>query len=251
MVQGVQILCPDPDLPVPPNVLSWMTRTPFCSLVGSLNYLAIATRPDIAFVIGHLATVFDCYRPEHWDAAICVVRYLKGTRLFYLELSGSNPIRPIAFTDSDYANCPDTSQSVGSYCFSLASGMVSWASHRQRHTADSSCYAEYIAIHDATHEVLFFRQFLDGLDMPVLGPTPLYCDNDAAHQLTEDQHWHLKIKHFWVCYHTTRDLVNLDELKIFHIRSSKNVADILTKPLGPSDFTCLRSYLGIRSSRSA
>ena len=251
MVQGIQILRPDPDLPVPPNVLSWMTRTPFRSLVGSLNYLAVATCPDIAFVVGHLATVFDCYHPEHWDAAIRVVCYLKGTRLFYLELGGSNPIRPIVFTDSDYANCPDTSQSVGGYCFSLGSGMVSWASHKQRHTADSSCYTEYIAIHNATHEVLFFRQFLDGLDTPVLSPTPLYCDNDAARQLTEDQRWHPKIKHFRIRYHTTQDLVDLDKLKVFCIRSSENVRDILTKPLGPSDFTCLRSYLGIRSSRSA
>ena len=38
-------------------------------------------------------------------------------------------------------------------------------------------------------EVLFFRQFLDGLDIPIFDATPLYCDNDAAHELTEDQRW--------------------------------------------------------------
>ena len=246
MVQGLQIQRPDPDLPVTPTIAAWMSRTPYRSLVGSLNYIAVATRPDIAFAVGRLATVFDCYRPEHWNAAIHVIRYLKGTRLMCLELGGSNPIRPVAFTDSDYANCPDTSRSVGGYCFTLGSGMISWASHKQKHTADSSCYAEYIAIHDATHEVLFLRQFLDGLNMPVFDPTPLYCDNDAARQLTEDQRWHAKIKHFRVHYHVTRDLVELDELKVFRICSSENVADILTKPLGPTDFTRLRHYLGIR-----
>ena len=81
--------------------------------------------------------------------------------------------------------------------------------------------------------------------------TPLYCDNNTARQLTENQHWHPKIKHFHVCYHMTQDLIDLDELKVFHIHSSENVMDILTKPLGPSDFTHLRSYLGIHSSHSA
>ena len=251
MVPGLIIRRPDPTLPITGNISSWMARTPYRSLVGSLMYLAVGTRPDIAFAVGRLATVFDCYRPEHWDAAVRVVRYLKGSRTSYLELGGSNPIQPIAFTDSDYANCPDTSRSIGGYCFSLGSGLVSWASHKQKHTADSSCYAEYIAIHDATHELLFLRQFLDGLDMPLNNPTPLYCDNDAARQLTEDQRQHSKLKHIRVHYHSTRDLVDLDELKVLRVRSSENIADILTKALCPNDFARLRGYMGIRHARVA
>lgn len=73
MVQGLVVCRPDPTLPVSTTVTSWMTRTPYRSLVGSLMYLAVSTCPDIAFAIGCLATVFDCYHPEHWDAAIHVV----------------------------------------------------------------------------------------------------------------------------------------------------------------------------------
>ena len=251
MVLGTQITRPDPTVPVPSNISTWMENTPYRSLVGTLNYLAVATRPDISYAVGRLASVLDCYRPEHWTAAIRVVRYLKGTRLHCLELGGDNPIRPLIFSDSDYANCPESSRSVGGYCFTLGSGMVSWASRKQQHTADSTCYAEYIAIHSASHEVLFFRQFLDGLHMPVLAATPLYCDNQAARQLTEDQRWHAKIKHFRVRYHSIRELVDNDELLVHGVRSSNNVADILTKPLGPTDFARLRHYLGIRSARVA
>ena len=251
MVLGLQILRPDPAIPVSSAIASWMERIPYRSLIGTLNYLAVATRPDIAFAVGRLASVLDCYRPEHWDAAIHVVRYLKGTRSFSLELGGSNPVRLLGFSDSDYANCPDTSRSIGGYCFSLGSGMVSWASRKQHHTADSTCYSEYIAMHEASHELLFFRQFLDGLDMPIFDATPVYCDNDAARQLSEDQRWHAHIKHFRVRYHTIRDLVNLDELKVLGVRSSDNVADIFTKALGPNDFARLRSFLGIRPPRIA
>ena len=202
-------------------------------------------------MVGRLASVLDCYRTEHWDAAIHVVRYLKGTRSFTLELGGRNSLALVGFSDSDYANCPDTSRSIGGYCFSLGSGMVSWASRKQQHTTDSSCYSEYIAIHEASHELIFFRQFLDGLDMPVFDATPIYCDNDAAHQLSEDQRWHARIKHFRVRYYTIRDLVVLDEMKVLGVRSADNVADIFTKPLGPTDFARLRRYLGIRPPRIA
>ena len=232
MVAGSQILHPDKSIPIASNVASWIQRTPYRSLVGTLNYLAVATRPDIAFAVGRLATVLDCYRPEHLDAAIRVVRYLKGTRLFSLQLGGTNPVQPLGFSDSDYANCPTTSRSIGGYCFSLGSGMVSWASHKQPIAADSSCYAEYISLHDASHEVIFLRQLLDGLRMPPSQPTPLYCDNDTARQLTEDQRWHAKVRHFRVRYHSTRELVDFGELKVVAVRSSDNTADILTKALG-------------------
>ena len=245
MVAGLQIVRPDKSIPVTEPVASWIQRTPYRSLVGTLNYLAVATRPDIAFAVGRLASVLDCYRPEHWDAAIRVVRYLKGTRTFRLTLGGHNPIRPSGYSDSDYNNCPTTSRSIAGYCFSLGSGIVSWASHKQDHTADSSCYAEYISLHDASNEVIFLRQLLEGLGLTLPEPTYVYCDNDAARHLTEDQRWHARVRHIRVKYHSTRDLVEFDELKVLRVRSSENAADILTKPLARNDFTRLRQYLGV------
>ena len=163
MVAGLQVTRPDKSSPIPSNIADWIARTPYRSLIESLNYLTIGTHPDIAFAVNRLASVLDCYHPKHWDAAICVVWYLKGTHLLTLELRGSNPIRTLGFSNSDYNNCPDTSHSIGAYCFSLGSGAVSWASHKQTHAMDSSYYAEYISLHDTLHEVLFLRQLFDGL----------------------------------------------------------------------------------------
>ncbi len=249
MVPGLQITQLDKSLPIPANIASWIHRTPYRSLVGTLNYLAVATRPDIAFAVRRLATVLDCYQPEHWDAAIRVVRYFKNTRLFSLDLGGYNAIRPIGFSDSNYANCPTTSRSIGGYCFSLGSGMISWALHKQPHTADSSCYAEYISLHDASHELIFLHQLLEGLDMPLSDAMPLYCDNDTARQLTEDQRWHSKVQHFHIKYHSTRDLVDSGKLHILRVRSSDNTADIMTKSLTRTQFERLCNYLGIRPPR--
>src|SRR6266702_5232540 len=115
----------------PPEVSEWAERTPYHSLVGSLMYLAVATRPDIAYAAGRLASFMDCYQPDHWAAAVRVLRYLKGMRLYSLTLGGQNSLSLSGYSDSDYTNCIDTSRSVGGYCFTLGSGMVSWSSRKQ------------------------------------------------------------------------------------------------------------------------
>ncbi len=132
-----------------------MEQTPYRELVGSLNYIAVATRPDISFAVGRLASVLDCYQPEHWNAGLRMLRYLKGTRSLRLVLGGRTTTSLSGFSDSDYANCQDTSRSIGGYCFSLGSGTISWRSKKQDHTGDSSCYAEYIALHAASQEAIF------------------------------------------------------------------------------------------------
>jgi len=190
MVAGLQLRRPDKKEPVPPEIAAWVERTPYCSLVGSLMYIAISTRPDIAYAVRRLASFLDCYRPEHWEAAIQVLRYLKGTRTLGLRLGYLGPLRLVGYSDSDYANCPDTSRSIGGYCFSLGSGMISWSSRKQRTVADSSCYAEYIALHEASHEAVFLRDLLNKIDLLLSHPTPIHCDNDTASILSEDHLWH-------------------------------------------------------------
>jgi Reverse transcriptase (RNA-dependent DNA polymerase) len=155
MVPGLQLRRPDKSTPLSPAEAQWFTQTPYHSLVGSLMYLAVGTRPDIAYAVGRLSTFLDCYRPEHWDATTRVLKYLKGTCSLSLVLGGHTPITLTGFSNSDYTNCPDSSRSTSGYCFSLGSGVVSWSSRKQRTIADSSCYAEYIALHDTSHEATF------------------------------------------------------------------------------------------------
>jgi Reverse transcriptase (RNA-dependent DNA polymerase) len=246
MVPGIQLRRPDKSIPLSQTEAEWFARTPYRSLVGSLMYLAVGTRPDIAYAVGRLSTFLDCYRPEHWDAATRVLKYLKGTRALSLVLGGQEPVTLTGFSDSDYANCPDSSRSTSGYCFSLGSGVVSWSSRKQRTVADSSCYAKYIALHDASHEATFLRQLLDGLDLLPASPSRLFCDNHAATILTEDHVWHSRVKHIRVKYHHVRELVTDGELTIARVPSAENTADILTKPLNKADLLRLRVRLGLR-----
>jgi len=126
MVAGLQLRHLDKSIPIPSEVTKWRERTPYCELVGSLNYIAVATQPDIAYSVGRLASFLDCFQQDHWTAAICVLRYLKNTRTLSLVLGGTRPPSLLGYSDADFANCKDTSRSVSGYCYSLGSGVVSW-----------------------------------------------------------------------------------------------------------------------------
>jgi hypothetical protein len=129
--------------------------------------------------------------------------------------------------------------------------MISWLSQKQKVVADSSCYAEYIALHDASHEMIFLCQLLNGISLAKPNTTPLHCDNDTASRLAEDHVWHPQVKHIRVKYHSIRQLVANGEVSVTRVRSCDNVADIFTKPLARTDFERLRTYLGLRERTTA
>ena len=111
--------------------------------------------------------------------------------------------------------------------------------------ADSSCYAEYIALSEASREAIFLQMLMDRIHFLKVEPSPVFCDNDAAIKLAEDQVWHSKCKHIHVKYHYTRDQILAKELTVKHICTNDNVVDIFTKALGYPDFLRHRSKLGL------
>ena len=128
--------------------------------------------------------------------------------------------------------------------------MISWSSQKQRLVADSTCFAEYIALHESSHEAIFLRQLLDSIDFPCRhgGSTPRYCDNDVASRPVEDHVLHPQVKYTRVEFHAIRDSIDVGGVQVFRVRSADNTADILTKPLGRSDFLrlvlCMTTTLG-------
>jgi hypothetical protein len=166
---------------------------------------------------------------------------LKGTHNLCLKLSGANPISLLRYSDSDYANCPDSSKSIGSYCFSLGSGVIFWAPWKQKTVTDSSCYAEYVLL----------RELLSCLIPKTTSATTLCCNNNTASILTKDHIWHARVKHIRVKYHYVRELVANNEVAVRRIRSADNSADIFTKPLNKTDYIRLHHSLGLTSSPAA
>ena len=131
----------------------------------------------------------------HWNVAIRVVHYLKGTQLLVLTLGGNPDLELFGFSDSSYADCPDTARSTMGYCFSVGSAIFSWSSCRQKTVTNSSCEAEYVTLSEASCEALWLRQFLREVQFLKPNPTVLLCDNNGAKSLSSDPTHHSHSKH--------------------------------------------------------
>ena len=244
MQPGLKLQCIDRST-LSREELDRIQKLPYRSLIGCLLYLATGTRPDIAFAVQQLSQFLDSYTEIHWNAAIRLVRYLKGTRDLKLHLGGTNQIELLGFTDSDHANAPDR-RSVGGYGWSLGSGLCSWSVKKQKTVASSTCEAEYVAAFEASRECIWLRMLLKALNMPRTSPTRLLCDNQAAISLSEDPTLHQRVKHIDIKYHFLREQVQMENLELRYIPSRDNIADIFTKPLKYPNFIRLRSFTGLR-----
>ena len=78
---------------------------PYESAVGSLMYLMVSTRLDIAYAVGKVSRYMANLRKVHWEAVKWILRYIKGMIdygiLFDSHISDSTQI--VGYVDADYA----------------------------------------------------------------------------------------------------------------------------------------------------
>ncbi|GMI65892.1 hypothetical protein HRI_000258500 [Hibiscus trionum] len=212
-------------------------------LVGRLLYLT-QTRPDITYSVHLLSQFVSLPRQPHLQAANHLLSYIKTTPGLGLFFSASSDKQLSGFVDSDYAACPDSRRSVTGYCMYFGTSLISWKSKKQQTVSRSSCEAEYRAMASATCELMWLTSLLSSFGVKV-SSTSLYCDNQSAIQLASNQMFHERSKHIEVDCHFIRDKVREGFLKLFHVRSACQLADILTKSLHAPAFDSIVSKMGL------
>ncbi len=98
------------------------------SLVGSLMYLMIATRSDLASAVGIISCYFSNPSEEHVRAAKRILRYVKATKDYALTMGpGAKETLDLLFgyTDADWENDPDMRKSTSRYIFYIRKSMIS------------------------------------------------------------------------------------------------------------------------------
>ncbi|KAL6321960.1 hypothetical protein AAG906_035874 [Vitis piasezkii] len=110
-------------------------------LVGRLIYLAV-TRPDLAYSVHILSQFMQEPRIEHWEAALRVVRYLKGTPGQGILLRADSDLSLQGWCDSDWAACPVTRRSLSGWLVFLGQSPISWKTKKQHTVSRSSAEAE-------------------------------------------------------------------------------------------------------------
>src|ERR1700679_4325537 len=216
---GLQDACPvrtplDPNIKLEPGEIEPGNRSNnYASLIGSLMYAAVATRPDIAFAVNRLASFTANPTMCHWTAAKHVLRYLKGTKnvgITYSKPEAEDMVNQngiIGYSDASFANNYDRT-SVSGYVFIAAGGAITWGSKKQNIVSLSTTEAEYICLSDAAREATWLRNLYAEIGFPQEEPTLVYGDNLSALAIAENPRYHRRTKHFDIKHHYIRDQVS-------------------------------------------
>ena len=222
--------------------------TVYRAAVGGLLYVARMTRPELMYAITAASRYCQDPGKPHWEAVKRCLAYLAGTIDYGLCFSGNPPINLLAaYTDSNYAACPDTRRSTSGILFMFNGGPIAWNSRLQKPVALSTCEAEYYAAGLGSRSIVWLRVLLEQLGFGQTSPTELRCDNESAIRtvlnpvfLTE------RNKHIEVKYHFIRQQYEAGKLEMVKVSSKDELADILTKPLPTTTFQLNRSRMGVR-----
>ena len=226
--------------------VAFMKSVPYINAVGSLMYLAITSRPDIAYSVGVLARFNSNPGPLHWKAVKHLLRYCKGTMDIKLVYGPSNSSESFtSYSDADHGGNPDNGRSTGGYLLKIGSGAVSWSSKLQSLVALSTTEAEYIAAVDAGKEIVWMRQFLGELGYPQHNPSILRMDNQSAISVSKNPEHHGRMKHLDLRWYWLRDVVDAGILNPLFIPTKEMPADILTKPLMRAQVEICRELMGL------
>ena len=97
--------------------------TLFRSLVGALQYLTI-TRHDLSFSVNFICQYMHASTKDHFHALKRILRYVKGTVHHGLQLHRTLSHDLLAYSDADWAGCPDTRRSTIGYLIFLGPNLV-------------------------------------------------------------------------------------------------------------------------------
>jgi hypothetical protein len=223
--------------PLPENIQSLLesesppadNSVPYRSMVGSLMYAMLGTRPDLCYPVSVLCRHLDKPKQIHIDLLKHVYAYLRTNKdrgLFYPTRSS---MEVTGYVDAAYANNENYRSTTG-FCFTVGSCLVSWYCKRQSVVAQSSAESEYYAASDAANEAVWFRELVKELGYPQNTVT-LYEDNEACIALTKNPENHKRTKHIQVKYHLVRDYVDRGIVEFKYVRTKDQLADLFTKSL--------------------
>lgn len=219
-------------------------QNPYQQLIGSLMYLAVLTRPDIAYSVSYLSQFNNCNNEEQWVYAKRVLRYLKKTKNIGLRYCKDGSVNIQGFVDSDWCSDINDRKSYTGFCFTMSGSVISWSCSKQKCISLSSTEAEYVSISEACKEAVYLRNLQYEITKKMYKIT-LHNDNQSAHKLLVNPVFHNRTKHIDVRFHYCRDLITKDIVIVKYLCTADMPADLLTKSLSTVKHYKFMDALGI------
>ncbi|GJW08473.1 ribonuclease H-like domain-containing protein [Tanacetum coccineum] len=206
----------------------------------------------------HMVNCNPCRTPVDSEAKLGPDGVRVQDLTLYRSLAGGLSVLPITspgsilcgstvgYTDADWAGCPSTRRSTSGYCIFLGDNLLSWSAKRQPTISRSSAEAEYRGVANVVAETAWVRNLLRELHSPLSTATLVYCDNVSAVYMSANPVQHQRTKHIEIDIHFVRDLVKAGHVRVLHVPSRFQYADIFTKGLPSALFEDFRSSLSVR-----
>nr|KYP49861.1 Retrovirus-related Pol polyprotein from transposon TNT 1-94 [Cajanus cajan] len=171
--------------------------TIYRGLVGSLIYL-MTNRLDISYVVHQVSQFMSSPQHLHFAAIRRIIRYLIGSPTRGLFFPRGSPLQLLAYSDADWARCPDTRRSTTGWCMFLDGAFISWKCKKQDRVSKSFTEAEYRSMSSACSEIVWLHCLLEELGFSQPDSTPLHADNTSAIQIASNLVFHEHTKHIEV-----------------------------------------------------
>jgi hypothetical protein len=215
----------------------------YLSIVGLLNYLVVATRPDLAFAVGFLSCFAKAPTNQHWTAIQQVLGYVKGLGCRQLIIESKTSDKTIVTWVNAY---------WGGECSCLTHGSITtlfgcpilWASKRQALVATSTCHTKFMALGWAARHSVWLKEIYFDMTEHVTTPT-LMCDNDAAMKISKDNSANKRTCHSEQEFFYVNEQVHRRCLDIKWVPTQQQLTDIMTKALGPLPFERILASLNM------
>nr|GEY83431.1 ribonuclease H-like domain-containing protein [Tanacetum cinerariifolium] len=191
-------------------------------------------------------TLYRSLGQPHFSALKRVLRYVRGTLDYGLQLFSSSTTDLVAFLNAYWAGCPTTRRSTSGYCVFFGNNLLSWFAKRLPTLSPSSANAEYHSVANVVAETCWLRNLLRELYTPLSSATLVYCDNVSVVYLFFNPVQHQRTKHIEIDIHFIRDLVAVGQVRVLHVLFRYQFADIFTKGLPSALFEEFRTSLSVR-----
>ncbi|GJY13118.1 ribonuclease H-like domain-containing protein [Tanacetum coccineum] len=209
--------------------------------LGALNYFL-----DLSYAVQQVCRYMHDPSEPHFAALKRILRYVRGTMYFGLQLYAFATTSLVGYTNADWAGCPSIRRSTSGYYVFLGNNLLSWSAKCQHTLSHSNAKVEYRGVANIVTETAWLRNLLRELHSPLSTATLIYYDNVSAVYLSTNPIQHQWMKHIEIDIHFVRDMVTAGQVRVLHVPSHFQYAYIFTKGLPSALFEEFRSSLSVR-----
>ncbi|CAL8167575.1 unnamed protein product [Prunus armeniaca] len=230
-----------------------MRNKTYASLVGSIMYVQVCTRPDLALCISKIGRFQSNMGMQHWIAGKKILRYLQRPKDYMLIYKCIENLELVGYANANLGKAEDDYIYASGFLFKMAGAVVAWKSAKQFGVSSSTMFSKYIACYEVSSHAVWLRNFIKHIKVVNLISrlVQIYNDNTAVafHFMNNKMSsglQHIDIKNLIVREKVADKLVRFD-----HIRTKDMTANPFTKFMPSEEFLRHVESMGLLPSYDA